>query len=107
MGPRYSGGTSSWRQHELGIRTALGADRRHLLELVVGKGLALTAVGSAIGLGLALVLTRFLSSLLFGVEALDVGSFLATSFILLVVGALACWGPARRALATDPANVLR
>ncbi len=101
---RYS---VSQRVHEFGIRNALGARRGDIVRMVLSQGLSLVAVGLVIGLVLSFVLTRFLQSLLFGVDALDPVAFLATPAILLAVAALACWLPARRAVRIDPIEALR
>ena len=95
------------RGHEFGIRSALGAGSSDIVRLVLTQGLRLVAVGLAVGLVAALVLTRFLQSLLFGVAALDPAIFLMTPLVLLVVALIATWGPARRAASSDPMAVLR
>jgi putative ABC transport system permease protein len=97
----------SQRRRELGVRAALGAARRDLVLLVVGDGLRVTAVGLAVGIVAAAALTRFMRSALFGVEPLDVLSFLAAPIVLGTVAAIACLLPARRAASTDPAEALR
>jgi putative ABC transport system permease protein len=97
----------SQRRRELGVRAALGAARRDLLILVVGDGLRVTVVGLAVGIVAAAVLTRFMRSALFGVEPLDVASFLAAPIVLGIIATIACLLPARRAAATDPAEALR
>ena len=95
------------RRHELGIRIALGADRRHLILMVVGRGLALAAAGAAIGTGASLAGVRTLEGLLFGVSPFDAVSFVLVVALILGVALLACWWPTTRALAVDPAEVLR
>src|SRR5262245_44221624 len=97
----------SQRRRELGVRAALGAARRDLLLLVVGDGLRVTAIGLAVGIVAAAALTRFMRSALFGVEPLDVASFLAAPIVLGIVATIACVLPARRAASTDPAEALR
>jgi len=95
------------RTQEFGIRMALGAQRANVLRMVLGQGLRLVVIGLAIGLAGALVLTRVLSTLLFGVQPTDVLTYLAVSTVLVAVAALACFLPARRAASVDPMVALR
>jgi putative ABC transport system permease protein len=95
------------RTREVGIRMALGAQRRDVLELVLRQGLGLTAVGLAAGLAAALLLTRPLTSLLFGIEPLDPTTYGSVAAILLLASLAACWIPARRATRVDPIRTLR
>jgi predicted permease len=100
----------SQRTHEIGIRMALGADRRKVLMMVVRQGMVLTAIGIAIGLIAAYVLTKYLESLtsmLFGVEPRDPWTFAAIGILLSVVALIACLVPARRATKVDPLRALR
>ena len=87
---------------EIGVRMALGAQQRNILGLVLKKGMTLTILGVAIGLGAALALTRLMSSLLFEVQATDPLTYGAISLLLTVVAFLACYLPARRAAKVDP-----
>ncbi len=95
------------RTRELGIRIALGAQKRDVLGLVVGEGMRLVAVGLALGLIASLGSMRLLSSLLFGIGANDPLIFLALSFALALVALLACFIPARRASLVNPIQALR
>jgi putative ABC transport system permease protein len=95
------------RTHEIGIRMALGAQRRDVVRLVVGQGLALAVIGVAVGLAAAFALTRFISTLLFRVNATDPVTFGAISLLLSLVAVLASYLPARRATHVDPLVALR
>jgi len=98
------------RVHEIGIRMALGAERRKILRMVIGHGLRLALAGLVIGAGAALILTRLLSSfshLLYGVGVNDPQTFVAVSLTLTLVAILACYIPARRAARMDPIAALR
>jgi putative ABC transport system permease protein len=92
---------------EIGIRVALGAQRRDILKLIVGQGLALALIGVVVGLAGALGLTRLMDSLLFGVTATDPLTFGIVASLFGVVALLACWIPARRAAKVDPMIALR
>jgi putative ABC transport system permease protein len=93
--------------NEIGVRIALGANRRNILALVLKKGMGLTLLGIAIGMAAAFALTRLMSSLLFGVKAFDPLTFVAVPLLLAMVALLACWIPARRATKVDPMIALR
>ncbi|MBO0863210.1 MAG: FtsX-like permease family protein, partial [Chloracidobacterium sp.] len=95
------------RTRETGIRIALGAERRDIFRLIVGQGVVATLVGVGVGLVAALALTRFLSSQLFGVSALDPLTFAAVALLLTFVASMACYIPARRAARVDPIVALR
>ena len=94
------------RTQEIGIRMALGAQRRDVLRLVVGQGARLALVGVAIGVVVSFVITRLISSLLFGVSATDPITFTAVAVILTAVALLASYIPARRAMRLDPNRAL-
>jgi putative ABC transport system permease protein len=95
------------RTQEIGIRIALGADRRMILRMVLIGGLRIAAAGLAIGVFGALALTRVLSGLLFGVSARDPLTFVVVPGALFVVALAACWIPARRAMQVEPVIALR
>jgi putative ABC transport system permease protein len=95
------------RRREIGIRVALGASRSHVFRLVVGDGLRLAGLGIAFGAGGALVLTRLLAGLLYGIGPSDPGTFIAAATLLGLVALLACYLPARRATRVDPVVELR
>jgi len=95
------------RTSEIGIRMALGASRAQVLGLFLRQGLTLTVVGLFAGLAGALMLTRLLTSLLYGVTSLDPITFAAASAVLLILAAVACLVPAGRATTVDPMNTLR
>jgi putative ABC transport system permease protein len=95
------------RRQEIGIRMALGAQPRNVLRLVIGQGLKLALIGVAVGLLGAWGLTRFMQTMLFGVDPTDPGTFAAIALLLLLVALMACWIPARRATKVDPLVALR
>jgi putative ABC transport system permease protein len=95
------------RTRDIGIRMALGASQRQIVWEVLGFGVRLAGIGLAIGLVVALALMRLLSSLLYGVRPTDAITFAVVSFILLCVGLIASYLPARRAMRVDPMVALR
>jgi len=95
------------RTRELGIRVALGAQRRDVLKLIVGEGMKLIVVGIGIGVLGAFALTRLMKSLLFAVSASDPLTFVVIALLLMSIALLACWFPARRATKVDPLVALR
>jgi putative ABC transport system permease protein len=97
----------SERTHEIGLRMALGAQSRDVLQLIVGQGARLAAFGIAAGLSAAIALTRLMTSMLYGVKATDTYTFAAISVLLGAVALAACYVPSRRALALDPVTALR
>jgi len=97
----------SQRTREIGIRMALGAQRRDVLRLIIKQGVTLMLIGLGLGLAGALLLTRLMSSVLYGVSATDVVTFASVTALLGLVVLLACWIPARRATKFDPMTALR
>ena len=97
----------SQRTREVGVRVALGAQRRDVLRLILSGGLKLVALGVAAGLGAAFASTRYLGALVFGVSPLDPLTFAAAAALLTIVALVAHWLPVRRALRIDPASALR
>ncbi len=95
------------RTSEIGLRMALGAQRPNVLLLIVGDGMKLAGFGIVIGVGVSLVLTKVMSSLLFGVGRIDALAFVTVSIGALAVALLACYIPARRATKVDPLVALR
>jgi ABC-type antimicrobial peptide transport system permease subunit len=100
-------GSVTERMREIGVRSALGATRGNILGLVVWQGMALTLLGVVIGLSGALMATRAIMTLLFGVSRLDPVTYLGVVALLGGVSMLACWLPAWRAARVDPAITLR
>jgi ABC-type antimicrobial peptide transport system permease subunit len=95
------------RTQEIGVRMALGAEAARVRRMVVGQGARVVGLGIALGLVMSLLATRALSSLLFGVAALDPWTFGGTALAMALVGLLASYVPARRASLVDPARSMR
>jgi putative ABC transport system permease protein len=97
----------SQRTREIGVRMALGAHPRDVLRLILGEGLKLVFAGAALGVVFALLATRFISTMIYGVSATDPMIFLSVITLLVVVSLAACYVPARRAMRVDPIVALR
>jgi putative ABC transport system permease protein len=95
------------RNHEIGVRMALGAGRGDVLRMILGEGLLLAFIGIAIGVAGALALTRFLRSMLFEIQPTDPATFIGVAILLALVALAACYIPARRASRVDPMVALR
>ena len=93
--------------HDIGVCMALGAPRGGIVRMVIQRGMELTAAGLGLGLIGAVLLTRVMSSLLFGVSATDVATFTIVPMLLIVIGLAASYLPARRATLVDPVVALR
>ncbi|MGH9718689.1 MAG: ABC transporter permease [Bryobacteraceae bacterium] len=99
--------TVTQRTHEIGVRMALGAQRRDVLRMIVGRGMRLAAVGIALGFAASLALTRVLATLLYGIGPRDPLTLTVVPAFLAAIALLACYIPARRAMRLDPAIALR
>ncbi len=95
------------RTQEIGIRMALGAAGPDVLGMILRQGLVVVALGLAVGLLAAVVATRAMTTVLYGVEPTDPATLATVTALLATVAAVACWIPARRATAVDPVTSLR
>jgi len=95
------------RTHEIGVRMALGADRSDILKMVLRQGVVLVGIGVLVGVGLTLILARGLGTLLVGVSPSDPLTFATMAAFLAVVGLLASYIPARRAMNVEPLKALK
>ena len=95
------------RTHEIGVRMALGAQVEDVIKLVLSRAMVLAAIGIGIGVAGAIAVTRYLTSLLFGVKPIDVATFIGVAVVLALVVLVACLVPARRAARIDPLEALR
>jgi putative ABC transport system permease protein len=95
------------RTHEIGIRMAIGARPRDVFKMILGQGMKLALIGVGIGLVLAYFVTRFMVTMLFGVEPTDAMTFSGITIILVAVALLACYLPGRRATKVEPTISLR
>lgn len=95
------------RTHEFGLRVALGAAAHDVVRMVLGQGLRLLTVGMVTGLGVSLALSRMITSQLWGVSPYDPVTLVGVAALLLLIGLMACWVPARRATRVDPMTALR
>jgi ABC-type antimicrobial peptide transport system permease subunit len=95
------------RMQEIGTRIALGAQRRDVMRLILGHGFALTLGGVGAGSVLALILSRQMKKIIYGVSPSDPVTFIAVGLVLITIALLACYVPARRAMRVDPMVALR
>jgi putative ABC transport system permease protein len=97
----------SERTHEIGIRLALGAEKRNILQMVLRQALGLAIAGVAVGLVAALIMSHLMTGLLYGVRPTDPLTFAGVALLLIIVALFACYIPARRAIRVDPMVALR
>jgi putative ABC transport system permease protein len=97
----------SRRTHEIGVRMALGATPRNVVRLIVGQGMRVVAVGVAVGLAGALLVTRLMTNVVYGIRVTDPLTYAAVSVLLVVVALVASYVPARRATRIDPLASMR
>src|SRR5262249_46345095 len=95
------------RTHEIGIRMAMGAGKKHVLRMVVGEGLKISALGAAIGIVFALPLPKVFESMFYEFPAREPRLYVLVPFLLLLIGVFATYFPARRAAQVDPIQALR
>jgi putative ABC transport system permease protein len=100
-------GSVTERMREIGVRSALGASRRDILVLILRQGMTLTGIGVAIGLGGALVASRAILSMLYGITRFDPITYFGVIALLTIVSGIACWVPAWRAAKVDPSITFR
>jgi putative ABC transport system permease protein len=100
----YSANT---RRYEFGVRVALGAQSREILRLVMREGIFLLSAGLALGIAGAAIAGRFLESLLFGVSALDIPTYVIALAVIALAGLLASWLPGRKASKSNPLEIIR
>jgi putative ABC transport system permease protein len=93
--------------HEIGIRLALGAERRSILRMVLGQGVALVLIGASIGLAAAVGVSRSMAGVLYGIRPIDPATFVIVSALLVGVAVSACYLAARRAVRVNPMIALR
>jgi putative ABC transport system permease protein len=99
--------SASRRTHEIGVRISLGASRSNVLLLVMRQGMWLALAGSVAGIAGALVISRLMAKLLYGIQPTDPATFGAVAIALGAVALVACYIPARRAMRIDPMSALR
>ncbi len=97
----------SRRRHEMGVRVALGAAKHDVMQLIVGRGMLVAVAGAAVGIGGALALSRLMTSIVYGVAAIDPLTYVAVTLLLLGVALAACWLPAVRASKVNPVAAMR
>jgi len=97
----------SQRTHEIGVRMALGAQRGHIFQMIIGQGMKLTAIGVALGLAVSFFMTQAITVMLYGISPTDALTFTLVPLALALVAAVACFVPARRAAAVHPMVALR
>jgi len=97
----------SERTHEIGIRLALGAERRNILRMVLRQGLGLAIIGAGFGLVFSVIVSHLMANLFYGVDPTDPLTFAAVAILFIGVALFACYLPARRAMKVDPMVALR